>query len=200
MATGYGLRFAHLRLPTPGSGFDDQDRYALLGVTQPANSITPPAIGGDFDSKQRFAWMRIVAPDSTLDDAQDRHTYLGVVQPTFENVNISAQQRAHFCRIPMWPGGAGFTANDRFHAMGVYPFEAESVFEEPFDVDYAIVPAWTEVSLPDQITLSFDIVVGGVISGISMVNTSATGEFARRVGLAVAGKRVEFDFDTREIS
>lgn len=173
MATAAGFRYALLRIPTPGSGFDDQDRYALMGIAQPANSITPPTIGADFDSKQRAARMRIVFPDSTLDDQQDRYTYLGIVQPTEENVNISAQQRAHFCHIPMWPGGTGFTANDRFHVMGIYPYKEESFFSEAFDISFELRSTIQEALSPTTTSISMEIVVSGFSASLEGTRQAA---------------------------
>lgn len=75
-------RFARMRLPLPGGGFTSSDRFAYLGIAEPANSITEDGIGDTFASKQRFARMRIVVPDNTVNDQQDRFTYLGLVQPS----------------------------------------------------------------------------------------------------------------------
>jgi len=79
MATAKGVRFATARLPTPGTGLDAEDRYAIGGTLLSANSISLPAT--DSARKQRAAIARIVWADSTHDDEQDRYTIAGVVQP-----------------------------------------------------------------------------------------------------------------------
>lgn len=167
MATAQGFRYSLVRLPTPGSGLDDQDRYAIGGCPLPANSITPPTIGGDFGSKQRAAIAGMIVPDNALNDQQDRYHLAGVIQPTLANVNISAQQRAFIAGLPGWGGGAGFSKNDRAHIAGIYPYVESSSFTEVFDLFYALRPTSTAFLTPVSNSGVLDGVISSIVSGWS---------------------------------
>lgn len=166
MATGEGLRYAINRLPLPGGGITEQDRYILSGVVQPADSITPPTIGGDFESKQRARIANVIVPDNVLDDQQDRYHLAGVIQPTLANVNISAQQRAYIANVRAWAGGTGFTENDRAHITGIYPYNEESLFIETFDVSYTLTPTWTDNIIGSSADGALQAVFSPFISGL----------------------------------
>lgn len=192
MATAQGVRFAVAGLPTPGSGLDDQDRYAVGSVVLPANSITPPTIGADFESKQRGAVGGVILPDSVLDDQQDRYHIAGVIQPTLENVNISAQQRAYVAGVGMYPGGTGFTTNDRAHIAGIYPYNEASVFAETFDLDVYSIANLDEVST--SVTGALNFVVSGFNTGFTIdgrINKGGSASKGHRYFVQLGDLRVE---------
>ncbi len=194
MATAAGLRFAIAGLPTPGSGLDDQDRHAIAGVVQPANSITQPAIGGSFSSKQRAAIAGIQLPDNQHDE-QDRHHIAGVIQPSLSNLNISAQQRAFLAGIPGWPGGSGFTSNDRAHVAGIYPYQESSVFIERFDIEFTWAPTWTDRLIEEDAVGHIDIVAAGDTAAFQGYVNAAPGR--GRISLTVGWDHDLYDAPAR---
>ena len=177
MATGAGLRYAIAGMPTPGSGLDDQDRYAIGGVVLPANSITFPAIGSTFKSKQRAALAGVIVPDNAINDEQDRFHLAGVIKPNDFNQNISAQQRAFIAGMRGWGGGAGFSENDRAHIAGIYPYNEESVFYEKFTITYTLKPTSTETLSPNTVEGQLDVVISSIISGLTATGPSLDVEY-----------------------
>ena len=146
MATAQGVRFAALRLPTPGSGLDDQDRYAIGGVVLPANSISLPEIGPDADF--RFSVCRIPTPGDGL-DVSDRRTLAGVVSPLDHTAHeFGISKRFYLAGCYKQPDGV-FRDQDRQAIAGVYPTGAESqLFIEIFDTSWIIRPTWIVTELP----------------------------------------------------
>ena len=86
MATAAGFRSALLKLPTPGSGLDDEDRYALGGCPLAAGATgTDPVIGSTLASKQRGAVGHVILPDDSLNDVQARYHIARVIYPDPSN-------------------------------------------------------------------------------------------------------------------
>ena len=92
MATAQGVRWATLKLPTPGSGLDDEDRYAIGGCVLSADSIADP--GYTFDQFRMSVSGQTMLKPGTQDVA-------------WRAALVNAD----------WPtqGGSGFTNAGRFY-------------------------------------------------------------------------------------
>lgn len=159
MATEQGVRFALAGLPTPGSGLDEQDRYAIGGVVLSFNASPPPPIGADFASKQRAANAGVILPDGALDE-QDRYNIAGVIQPA-EGTVIDASKRFFLGGAVLQPQD-GFTPNDRQAISGVYPTGDENqLYIERFDLDYELRSTISGLLLPSANDGSATVLLGG---------------------------------------
>ncbi len=135
MATAEGFRWAVAKLPTPGSGLDDEDRYAIGGAVLSANLIAALP----FD-QFRMAISAITMVKPGTQDVAWRAALVNCDWPTQGGSGFTATKRYYLAGAVMLPDGA-LTPNDRKAIGGVYPVGEESeTFFDVFKVTYTLTP------------------------------------------------------------